>query len=321
MKVSIAMATYNGADYIEEQLNSFISQTRQPDELIITDDCSTDSTYQIVTDFSKKAPFDVVFSINNHNLGYTGNFNQALSKATGDIVFLSDQDDVWLPEKIETVLSAAEANPEALLIMNDADLTDKNLNLLGLTKIDQIRSLGQRENGFVMGCCCAARKELLSLCLPIPEGIKGHDNWVVGFAARMNRRIILSRSLQLYRRHNNNESHYIANSTKKINKLSALLSEVKTFRGAKYEGYLDSLNQARAMRDVVLRKQADGGVFSNDLEKMKLSLSKKITLMERRINIRKLNFIRRVFSAIIYAVEGGYSGSGGFKKFIRDCYG
>lgn len=315
------MATYNGADYIEEQLFSFINQKRQPDELVITDDCSTDRTAEIVREFSEKASFDVFFSVNDKNLGYTGNFNQALSKTTGDIVFLSDQDDVWFPEKISTVIKAAADNPEILLLMNDADLTDEKLNRIGLTKIDQIRSLGPLESGFVMGCCCAVRKELLTICLPIPEGIKGHDNWVVGFATRMDRRLILPQVLQFYRRHDNNESDYIANSTKKINKLTALISEIRTVKGIKDESYIDSLNQSKAMRDVVTVQLIDGGIFNHDLEKMKLSLSKKIMLMERRVNIRKLPFLRRVFSAFIYAIEGGYSGAGGAKKFVRDCYG
>ena len=120
MKISIAMATYNGARYLRAQLQSFVDQTRQPDELIIKDDCSTDGTETIVREFGKTAPFKVEFHRNQQNLGYCGNFNAALMRATGDLVFLSDQDDVWFPEKIEHMIGVAERHPEALVVMNDA---------------------------------------------------------------------------------------------------------------------------------------------------------------------------------------------------------
>jgi len=142
MKISIAMATYNGAQYLEAQLQSFVDQTRPPDELIITDDCSTDGTADIVYEFAKTAPFEVVFCRNEKNLGYCGNFNAALMQTTGDLVFLSDQDDVWFPEKIAYIAEVAERNPEMLVVMNDAALTDGGLNEVGLTKIGQIRSAG-----------------------------------------------------------------------------------------------------------------------------------------------------------------------------------
>ena len=99
LRISIAMSTYNGGKYLQEQLDSFLAQTSLPDELVITDDCSTDNTLEIIQAFAAMAPFEVRWEQNEKNLGYTGNFNQALMKTTGDLVFLSDQDDVWFPEK------------------------------------------------------------------------------------------------------------------------------------------------------------------------------------------------------------------------------
>ena len=201
MKITVTMATFNGAQYIEAQLQSFIDQTRQPDEVIITDDCSTDGTEIIVREFRKTAPFKVEFHRNEQNLGYCGNFNAALIRATGDLVFLSDQDDVWFPEKIEHMVSVAERNPKALVVMNDAALTDGDLNEVGLTKVGQIRSAGMSLDSFVMGCCCAVRRELLDFCMPIPHGMKGHDNWLVELAASLNAKVVDIRVLQYYRRH------------------------------------------------------------------------------------------------------------------------
>lgn len=149
MKISIAMASYNGEKYIKGQLDSFLAQTRLPDELIITDDCSTDRTEVIVREFEEVAPFKVIFHRNEKNLGYCGNFNAALMKTTGDIVFLSDQDDVWFPEKIETMVGLAEKNPDMLVLMNDTELTDGDLNSVGLTKLGQIKSAGRDRKSVV----------------------------------------------------------------------------------------------------------------------------------------------------------------------------
>jgi glycosyltransferase involved in cell wall biosynthesis len=181
VKVSIAMATYNGAAFIEEQLQSFLYQTRQPDELIITDDGSTDKTLDIIRTFAERAPFKVWWDQNEQNLGYAGNFNKALRHTTGDLVFLSDQDDVWFPEKIDTLAQRASES-SALVLMNNAVLTDANLNELGLTKLGQIRAAGLPNSYFVMGCCAAIKRDLLDLCLPVPKDYPAHDYWIVKFA-------------------------------------------------------------------------------------------------------------------------------------------
>ena len=93
MRVTIALATYNGERYLQEQLDSFLAQTRLPDELIVVDDKSTDGTLNILRQFADSAPFSVRWFQNDNNLGYCGNFNQVLLRVDSDIVFLSDQDD------------------------------------------------------------------------------------------------------------------------------------------------------------------------------------------------------------------------------------
>src|SRR5215217_2190591 len=100
MRISIAMATYNGAGYLQEQLESFLSQTRQPDELIVCDDGSGDATLDILERFRQSVPFAVQIHRNETRLGFTKNFEKALLKCSGDLVFLSDQDDVWFAPKV-----------------------------------------------------------------------------------------------------------------------------------------------------------------------------------------------------------------------------
>ena len=222
LKISIAMATYNGGKYLQEQLDSFLAQTRLPDELVITDDCSTDNTLEIIQAFAVKAPFEVRWEQHEKNLGYTDNFNQALMKTTGDLVFLSDQDDVWFPEKLERMERYALDDPKALVVMNDAALTDGELNDTGLTKQGQIASAGMTDSSFVMGCCAVVRRELLNLCLPIPAGFKGHDSWIVGIAEGIERKLVIGEVLQWYRRHDENESQFIVNRVTKVTRLTLI---------------------------------------------------------------------------------------------------
>ncbi len=118
MKLSVAMATYNGARYIEEQLNTLLNQSLKVDEVIISDDCSSDDTEKIVRGFIEKNNLHDSwrFEVNSHNLGYAANFMNALNKTTGDYVFFCDQDDLWVPERVEHMLKAMESNENIALL-------------------------------------------------------------------------------------------------------------------------------------------------------------------------------------------------------------
>ena len=103
--VSVVMCTYNGAQYLKEQLDSIIGQTYPIHELIIQDDCSTDNTVAILKKYEADYPF-VRLYVNEHNIGYNQNFKSAVMKATGDYIAISDQDDVWFPQKLERQVNA-----------------------------------------------------------------------------------------------------------------------------------------------------------------------------------------------------------------------
>ncbi len=323
MNISIAMATYNGAQYIQEQLQSFIDQTRQPDELIITDDCSTDQTEAIIREFAKTAPFAVEFHRNEKNLGYCGNFNAALMKATGDLVFLSDQDDVWFPEKIEHMVEFAERNPQALVVMNDAVLTDGELNEVGLTKVGQIRSAGFSMNTFVMGCCCGIRRDLLDFCMPIPEGIKAHDTWIVHFAEAVNGKLVYDRVLQYYRRHETNESKFIANRITKVNRRHAFLHSVKRLlQGDIRRNEQEQLVQQKLMIDGIKRALSVAPYkYRLDLQDMLERTEANAKTFKRRANVREKSLIPRVFATFWLVLRGEYRNSSGLKSVFRDLLG
>jgi glycosyltransferase involved in cell wall biosynthesis len=323
MKISIAMATYNGAQYITQQLQSFVDQTRPPDEVIVADDCSTDETESVVRKFSETAPFVVIFSKNVKNLGYCGNFNAALMKTTGDLVFLSDQDDVWFPEKIEHMSRLADQNPDALVLMNDAVLTDKNLESVDLTKLGQIRSAGFSDHAFVMGCCCAVRRELLNICMPILPGFKAHDNWIVGFAEKLNKKFICDEPLQYYRRHDSNESQFIANRTTKVTRWHAFFHAKRDFLSRTDDNVeLLALEQRKlfgqGLRKALLKAPLE---FHLILSEMLRENDSAIKITAIRINFRQKRFYQRVCAISTFAANGGYLDANGTRSVIRDVLG
>jgi glycosyltransferase involved in cell wall biosynthesis len=110
MTLSVAMCTYNGSKFINDQLNSIIEQSRKVDEIIIFDDCSTDTTVQIIAEYIEKYPGLIQLFRNEKNLKSTKNFENAIAKCTGDYIFLADQDDVWDFHKVEKIIAKFEQN-------------------------------------------------------------------------------------------------------------------------------------------------------------------------------------------------------------------
>src|SRR6266481_2285252 len=206
MRISIAMATFNGDKFLPQQLESFLAQTKLPDELVVCDDGSSDETLQILEAFSREAPFAVHVHRNLQNIGHVGNFGKALSLCTGEIIFLSDQDDVWFPNKIERVARVFDAFEDVLLVINNAEITDKHLEPSGLTQVGQIRGAGLTLDHFVNGSCSAMSARLLAIMLPIPREAPAHDNWIHKLAGAMGVRRIVDEVLQYYRRHDESTS-------------------------------------------------------------------------------------------------------------------
>lgn len=125
MKLSVALCTYNGERYIEEQLSSILNQSKKVDEIIVCDDCSSDRTVEIVKSISESnKDVDIHIYENEHNLGVCANFEKAAYLCNGDIIFLSDQDDIWKPHKVETILNWFLKNPKKSVVFSNATLID-----------------------------------------------------------------------------------------------------------------------------------------------------------------------------------------------------
>ena len=216
MNLSIALGTYNGAVYLKEQLQSFAAQTRIPDELVISDDQSTDNTVRLIEEFVATARFPVSLSVNESNLGIAKNFEKAISLCRGDVILLSDQDDVWHSDKLESVERIFEAKPQLSLVFSNAELVDETLrpfdkNLFDwvhfddrkqrLVKSGRALDLQLNEN-LVVGCTVAFRANLKELVLPISgDGPLVHDGWIVLLVAAIGEIDFINRPLLKYRQH------------------------------------------------------------------------------------------------------------------------
>jgi len=316
MKISIAMATYNGEKYILEQLESFINQTKLPDELVISDDNSMDKTIEIIEKFQEYAPFPIKIYKNNKNLGYTQNFNRALEHCSNELIFLSDQDDVWFDNKIEYMVKLAKEYPKKDLFMNDAELVNEKLETSNLTKLEQIKNAGFQENHFVMGCCIAVRKSYLDMILPIPDGFKGHDEWLVRLADVLELRLIDKKVLQYYRRHGENESQAVYNSLIKVKlqKVSLYEKIIAWLQFSKKDFYRGMLVHKTFFIQGVerLRKHP---LYTQKTEKHLAQLQKDMEYIQQRYAILSTTQItERLHKAFLFYQSGRY----GLKSFISD---
>jgi glycosyltransferase involved in cell wall biosynthesis len=320
MKISIAMATCNGANHIREQLQSFAAQERLPDELIICDDCSADDTQAIVLDFARKSPFPVRLETNSVRLGVARNFDRALSLCTGELVFLSDQDDVWLPAKIATMVEAAMNDLDHHCFINDAWLTDARMRPVGATKMQRIREAGLPEDMMVMGCCAVFRSELLHLLLPVPPGQTAHDSWMVHLADLLGMTCRLPVPLQFYRRHGANVSVNDVNRLRAPSAVSrmhenllSLIRRTMSSTGMRTE----QLFHAQATERLGEREGA-ASIDAARVKRAREAATKRAALLGRRLEIRALPHLRRLLPVAAMFREGDYDGSYGATEALKD---
>jgi hypothetical protein len=216
MGVSVAMATYNGERFLGEQLESLAQQTLPPDELVVGDDGSSDRTLDILTDFARTAPFPVRVSRNPERLGFTNNFLHTASRCAGELIAFCDQDDVWLPTKLERC-TAPFANSGALLVIHQVRVVDERLQPLG-THCPDARTGRGIESGaggpwlIVPGCAMLLAADLIRR-FPWRKrpsdpanasGMVDHDEWVLVLAQALKGVVFLPEILGLYRQHGSN---------------------------------------------------------------------------------------------------------------------
>ena len=198
--ISVCIATYNGERFIREQIESIVCQLSPTDEIVVSDDGSTDNTLDIVKAIGDKR-IRIIEGSRKHSP--TLNFECALKAAKGDYIFLADQDDVWKPNKVEVCMKWLQ---KYYCVVSDAEVTDSSLNtlfpslyrLLGVIQGKLYNTLWK--NGYT-GCCMAFRRNVLEASLPFPKNIPMHDIWIGNVAAYKYNVKFISDKLIFFRRH------------------------------------------------------------------------------------------------------------------------
>jgi hypothetical protein len=204
-RVSVCMAAYNGALFIQEQIASIMPQLEDADELIVVDDASGDNTVAIVEGFC-----DPRIRVLRHpsNCGVVATFERALGEARGETIFLSDQDDIWRPEKVAVCREYFDSHPDVSLVLSDAEIIDGSGRVVEATWMAK----GGFRDGILpnlirnryLGCVMAFRRNLLSSCLPFPPDLPMHD-WWIGIVNRLGgKAALIPQVLMSYRRHAEN---------------------------------------------------------------------------------------------------------------------
>ena len=221
--ISVCIATYNGERYIKEQLDSILEQLGEEDEVILSDDGSKDKTLEIVEAYQD--PRIRIFHNQQH--GFVGNFENAIRQAKGDYIFLSDQDDVWFPNKVSRCVELLQ---DHIVVNHNSMITDGDGKDMGY----DFFSIHHSKGGFwqtiwrnsYSGCCMAFRKELLNTALPFPKHIASHDIWLGLIAEKKGRSCFLKEPLVYYRRHGHNASS------------TASKSQLSLWKQLKYRSYM-----------------------------------------------------------------------------------
>ena len=223
-RISLILAAYHGEKYIREQLESIFRQTRLPDEILIGDDSRNDATHQVVESLRHQYPGTLRYIRNPEQLGFVKNFINLAEHAAGDMIFFSDQDDVWFPEKIETLVSELEKKPNIQLLVCNSELVDENMNSLGETSFSGVKDLSGKLDEVNAGkgffyllngeLCCSGhnmvmRKSFLPILKQMPASFSAHDHWLQCSAGFFNAIYICKQKLTKHRRHKQNTSIFL----------------------------------------------------------------------------------------------------------------
>jgi glycosyltransferase involved in cell wall biosynthesis len=202
MRISVCIASCNGGKYIKEQIDSILCQLSLEDEIIISDDSSTDNTVKIIKSINDSR-IKVFENCNFKSPIF--NFENAIKKASGEIIFLADQDDLWLPFKVEEMLDKLQF---ADIVVSNCYIGDDNLNIIKESYFEWRNS----KRGFIknllvnsyLGCCMAFKRKMLKDLLPFPMSIPMHDIWIGVISEIYYKPLFLDKKLMIYRRHNGN---------------------------------------------------------------------------------------------------------------------
>lgn len=243
-KISVAIASYNGEAYLSQQLDSILGQSVPPDEIVISDDGSTDRTLEIARQYAAQAGSAPAFVIltDNPRHGIGGNFEWALRHATGDYIFICGQDDVWLPEKVRRIADVFISHPEMALVCHDLACIDTDGMPLSDWKVNSmLRKLGIPQgsgapvprstylepvltNVLISGPAVCISKQFVTECLPIPSKLP--EDWWTQFCAVALDKVYYWNEVLTYYRIHNSASHSVGLSS--VNRIRKTFRTIRT---------------------------------------------------------------------------------------------
>ena len=241
MKISVIIAAYHGEAFIADQLKSLFYQTLVPDEILIGDDSCDTKTLDEINRVRNQFSGELRIIRNPVRLGIIRNFRNLALEATGDVIFFCDQDDYWLPEKIETMVKALEEHPGKMVVVCNSEVTNEKLAsrqelLLDRTPAfyqfasrlergdwESFRDIFMQKFNF-SGHNMAMRKEIRDLFAEMPGDYLYHDIWLAQIASLGGKLLYVDKVLTLYRQHENNASGQLVKHRNKIRELLSLFS-------------------------------------------------------------------------------------------------
>ncbi|MGN8886887.1 glycosyltransferase family 2 protein [Blautia sp. HCP28S3_G10] len=304
--ISVAMCTYNGEKYVAEQIKSILSQSHPIDEIVIGDDGSTDKTVEIVEQILKTSKVKYKIIQNKTNLGYRKNFENAIANTTGDIIFLSDQDDVWIKEKVKILLRDLDEKEEYLLVFSDAYLVDGQLNKMEGSLWESVYYLKNKckfnnclelfLNGYyVTGATVAFKRTLFEKAYPFSE-IWQHDGWLGILAALYGDVFAEEQKLILYRQHGNNQIGAEIPQTIK-EKINCKFNTLKSIAG---EQAKQRIRTYRRFEELYERQKNSADIIALEKIKACVKAQKSFSMISAK---RKINSLKII---VVHWVNGDY---------------
>ena len=313
-RLSIAMATYNGEMYVDQQLDSIARQSLLPDELVVSDDGSSDQTVQAVEDFARRSPFDVKIYRNKDNVGHAKNFERAISLTKGEIIVLCDQDDIWFPNKLEKVKLRFKSGDFPWVVINNAEIANKDADLVGINLFAQCRNLNVSAG---QGCCISFLGFMKELYLPIPHG-QYHDFWIKQLALLFHKVVYIPESLQIYRRHPTADSiaqRRDIDLTKKISLFDQYRIRRHTDSSATIQSWYNNLDLF-ALR--ILEKGCDIMPIKERINIAFESIERMRRILFKRQHLLTFGRFKKILSASEMLLQGEYHFFSGWKSFLKD---
>lgn len=321
------MATFNGERFLEEQLESIAVQSRPPYELVVSDDGSSDATVSIIERFARRAPFPVHLERNPTALGYGENFMRAAARCSGDWIAFCDQDDIWLPNKLNRCAKAIEAGPPDLrLIVHEAEVAGANLNSTGRLygwRRDELKPrLTLSPEWFSLGLTQVFSADLVRL-LPTSPRLsfrwhahrEAHDVWIALLAGCTGSILLLSEALLIYRRHDQTVT------TSGPQKRIVRITEAMRNNGSQYQARADYIEEA-AKRLQKLAESDPGGPFYEYLSDAAREIGRYAATMRIRASAYRARSPLAAARVVIrLGLKGAYSDSRwpfGARRFLKD---